>query len=252
MPADGASASSARARPDPGVCGAPKLGGLVPHRHKSTNRCIHPLPDVEPPAEWLDRSPASFRAFHARAWTLRREVLARSHFPRGLLPSAASTTRQLWTMALALSVLRAGLPGDFVETGVYTGGSTILMMHLLDAEREARLVWACDSFKGLPRPDAKDFDPTCHSRKDAKEVRKSGSASDRDQLEREACTAGRKGTCVGAGALERPGWCRSDTSMRRSGASQGRWRTCACSRTRSGCRCRSSLADARLDCWRCR
>jgi hypothetical protein len=45
------------------------------------------------------------------------------------------------------------IPGDFVETGVWRGGCTILMQAILK-ERQAtdRAVWCCDSFEGLPRP----------------------------------------------------------------------------------------------------
>lgn len=41
--------------------------------------------------------------------------------------------------------------GDFVETGTYTGGSTIALMKvLMEFDRCGRLLWAFDSFQGLP------------------------------------------------------------------------------------------------------
>ncbi len=51
------------------------------------------------------------------------------------------------------SAITDGVPGDFVETGVWRGGCTILMQAILK-ERQAtgRAVWCCDSFEGLPRP----------------------------------------------------------------------------------------------------
>lgn len=51
------------------------------------------------------------------------------------------------------SAIANGVPGDFVETGVWRGGCTILMQAILK-ERQAtdRAVWCCDSFEGLPRP----------------------------------------------------------------------------------------------------
>jgi O-methyltransferase len=47
-----------------------------------------------------------------------------------------------------------GIPGDFIETGVWRGGSCILMRAVLAAYADQdRLVWCCDSFEGLPKPD---------------------------------------------------------------------------------------------------
>lgn len=50
-------------------------------------------------------------------------------------------------------VLRAGIPGDFIETGVWRGGACIYMAAILEAwEATDRMVYAADSFQGLPRP----------------------------------------------------------------------------------------------------
>jgi O-methyltransferase len=50
-------------------------------------------------------------------------------------------------------VLAKGVPGDLVETGIWKGGVTILMRAILKAHGDAdRLVWAADSFEGLPVP----------------------------------------------------------------------------------------------------
>lgn len=64
-------------------------------------------------------------------------------------------------------VLERGVPGDFLEAGVWRGGATMLMAAMLaeaegaggDAARnaEGRRVFAADSFEGLPRPDAEQF-----------------------------------------------------------------------------------------------
>jgi O-methyltransferase len=53
-----------------------------------------------------------------------------------------------------LEVVRRGVPGDLLEAGVWRGGAVILMRAVLEAcgDRE-RVVWAADSFAGLPRPD---------------------------------------------------------------------------------------------------
>jgi hypothetical protein len=51
-------------------------------------------------------------------------------------------------------VIRKGVPGDLIETGVWKGGLPILMRGVLKAHRVTnRVVWAADSFEGLPEAD---------------------------------------------------------------------------------------------------
>lgn len=55
-------------------------------------------------------------------------------------------------------VLARGVPGDFIETGVWRGGTSILMRAVLAAQGEALAsVWVADSFSGLPRPNLADY-----------------------------------------------------------------------------------------------
>ncbi len=55
-------------------------------------------------------------------------------------------------------VLRRGVPGDLIETGVWRGGATILMRAVLRAYGDTeRSVWVADSFQGLPPPDAETY-----------------------------------------------------------------------------------------------
>lgn len=50
--------------------------------------------------------------------------------------------------------LARGVPGDFIETGVWRGGSVIFMRAILKALGVTdRRVWVADSFEGLPPPD---------------------------------------------------------------------------------------------------
>lgn len=56
---------------------------------------------------------------------------------------------------LCEDVLQANVPGDFIETGIWRGGSCILMRAVLKAYGcTDRTVWCADSFQGLPEPDA--------------------------------------------------------------------------------------------------
>ncbi len=55
-------------------------------------------------------------------------------------------------------VLQRGVEGDFIETGVWRGGATIFMRAVLKVYGvEDRVVWAADSFEGLPRPEQGGF-----------------------------------------------------------------------------------------------
>jgi len=56
------------------------------------------------------------------------------------------------------TVLREGIEGDLMETGVWRGGASIFMKGVLAAYGdETRNVWLADSFRGLPPPDAKSY-----------------------------------------------------------------------------------------------
>jgi O-methyltransferase len=60
--------------------------------------------------------------------------------------------------ACAERVITDGIPGDFIETGVWRGGCTILLRAVLAAYGDTgRRVWVADSFEGLPAPDAQRF-----------------------------------------------------------------------------------------------
>lgn len=55
-------------------------------------------------------------------------------------------------------VIREDIPGDFIETGVWRGGTCILMRAALEAYGdEHRTVWVADSFKGLPKPNTEKY-----------------------------------------------------------------------------------------------
>lgn len=59
---------------------------------------------------------------------------------------------------LCETVILDGIPGDFIETGVWRGGACIFMRGILEAYGEAsRRVFVADSFKGLPAPNAAVF-----------------------------------------------------------------------------------------------
>jgi O-methyltransferase len=50
-------------------------------------------------------------------------------------------------------VIEQNVPADFIETGVWRGGTTIFMRALLKLHGVTdRVVWVADSFEGLPKP----------------------------------------------------------------------------------------------------
>ena len=76
----------------------------------------------------------------------------------GALPTLVDPTRIRATIALSIAALK--VPGDYIETGVYRGGTSVLMMHVLDrAGDTTRRFWACDSFEGLPAASSSLDDP---------------------------------------------------------------------------------------------
>ncbi len=55
------------------------------------------------------------------------------------------------------TVLQEGVPGDFIETGVWRGGATIFMAGLNKWFNAGRRVYVADSFEGLPPPNAQKW-----------------------------------------------------------------------------------------------
>ncbi|WP_459500761.1 TylF/MycF family methyltransferase [Bacillus sp. C1] len=56
------------------------------------------------------------------------------------------------------TVVRENIPGDFIETGVWRGGSCIFMSGFLQANNITdRNIWVADSFEGLPAPDIENY-----------------------------------------------------------------------------------------------
>ena len=55
------------------------------------------------------------------------------------------------------TVLDEGIPGDFIETGVWRGGACMLIKAVLEAHgAQTRVVWLADSFAGMPPPSPAD------------------------------------------------------------------------------------------------
>jgi len=61
--------------------------------------------------------------------------------------------------AMAMEVLDEDVAGDFMETGVWAGGASILLNAVLRVydQQTLRKVWVADSFDGVPPPDPDTF-----------------------------------------------------------------------------------------------
>lgn len=73
--------------------------------------------------------------------------------------SMVTLGRRIKTVELTLAVLALGIPGDVFETGVFRGGTAVLMLEVLrqyGRDVSARAFWAADSFSGLPDTHPKD------------------------------------------------------------------------------------------------
>jgi hypothetical protein len=94
---------------------------------------------------------AGIQLAHARRGSYAARVEGRDH--SDIAHSMVSLKRLDNVQTCIETVLADGVPGDFIETGVMRGGTVILMRAILKAHGvNDRVVWAADSFEGLPAP----------------------------------------------------------------------------------------------------
>lgn len=110
----------------------------------------------------LDRILASEQAILARPTNVdlsRNEDGRLSVFDLPPWPLTMIGSRRLDNVESCMrSVLEEGVPGDFIETGVWKGGTTIFMRGVLRALGITdRRVYVADSFEGVPAPDATKY-----------------------------------------------------------------------------------------------
>jgi O-methyltransferase len=80
------------------------------------------------------------------------------HYIRGRAVSMVPMVRLDNLHRCAVDVIERQVPGDFIETGVWRGGTTIFMRAILAAyAAKDRQVWVADSFEGLPEPDSEKY-----------------------------------------------------------------------------------------------
>ncbi|HTR58995.1 MAG TPA: TylF/MycF/NovP-related O-methyltransferase [Casimicrobiaceae bacterium] len=110
--------------------------------------CLTGMIYDDPPLEWKGDG---VRPFDPKARELGMDWPARAH-------SMIGQKRMLQLQRTAEAVLEGGIPGDFIETGVWRGGACILLRAVLKAHGVTdRRVWLADSFAGLPPPDPEHY-----------------------------------------------------------------------------------------------
>ncbi len=81
-----------------------------------------------------------------------------NHYIRGRALTMVPLVRLDNVHRCAVDVIERDVPGDFIETGVWRGGTTIFMRALLRAHSaKNRRIWVADSFEGLPEPNPEKY-----------------------------------------------------------------------------------------------
>ena len=77
-----------------------------------------------------------------------------------LRPFTMTSATRLWSLIQAVRFLeREGIEGDFVECGVWRGGSVMAMAStLMQMQSTARRLWLYDTFEGMTEPTERDVE----------------------------------------------------------------------------------------------
>lgn len=159
-----------RWRSDRGAASADVLAGLyLDLLKKCLTRSVFEDRSIIP--EDSDRSPVPFdlhRRIDGRDWPTSAETMI------GL--------KRLDNLEECITaVIRDGVRGDLIETGVWRGGAAIFMRGVLAAYGDLqRVVWVADSFEGVPKPDPETYPADAGDRLWAEELLAVG----REEVER--------------------------------------------------------------------
>jgi O-methyltransferase len=108
--------------------------------------------------EWPGGRDAVLPVLRERGWRVVRRGDPEARAEGRDWPPTAETmvgsARLANVLECCVAAVTEGVRGDFAETGVWRGGTTILMRAVLAALGDPdRRVWVADSFRGLPVPD---------------------------------------------------------------------------------------------------
>ena len=109
-------------------------------------RCLINAIYEDPPADHWNKG-----EYNAAVRELGSDWPSRAH-------SMIGARRMFNLRSLCEYALNHNVPGDFIETGVWRGGASIMMRAVLAAYGDTdRKVWVADSFEGLPPPDPQNY-----------------------------------------------------------------------------------------------
>ena len=99
---------------------------------------------------------SAFRALH-EGLDLRRRLPRLEHHVAEIRPFTMVDDRPLRSLARqTLTIVQAEVASSLFECGTWRGGVGFLMAKILRDLGERRAIFVCDSFEGLPRPEAID------------------------------------------------------------------------------------------------
>jgi len=92
---------------------------------------------------------------HGRASFAENLCISLNNMHRDLTPDTMAPISSIENLQFCVEeVIRNEVPGDLIETGIWKGGLPVLMRGILKAyDITDRVVWAADSFEGLPKAD---------------------------------------------------------------------------------------------------
>lgn len=90
---------------------------------------------------------------HDDDWALAKAIRQKG-LTMGPLPKLAAT------LMACQQTFERGIPGDFVEVGVWRGGNSILAANYYKRVGSDKRVWCYDTFAGMTEPSDKDFKDT--------------------------------------------------------------------------------------------
>lgn len=98
------------------------------------------------------------RRLDAIALDIAADVQFQTHFQKCRQYSMTSPERMYSLHKAVEYLVRAGVPGDIVETGVWRGGSSMMSALTLESlgDRQ-RTLWLYDTFEGMPEPTEFDY-----------------------------------------------------------------------------------------------
>lgn len=99
---------------------------------------------------------ANIQLSHLRRGSYERRIAGHDH--SDVAHSMLSLKRLDNVQMCVETIIREGIRGDLIETGVMRGGTVILMRAILKAhDAQDRTVWVADSFEGLPPPNPAEY-----------------------------------------------------------------------------------------------